>query len=324
MNSVELFAQKIQSILGSQYKLLPYHQFINSFAKPIETPYGEAYTIDYQALKEDNDKIIAIAKLTPQSIPDLPYIAESYNFEITFSVPFGLNKVDENGTLLETPPFNFFADYDRLKAAVKDTKILFYDEYNATTNTYAKTYKGRVALSPIPEYFAKEKNRILWLARGNFQISNTTVGTGDDVKVCFAFKNGGAYVEYFFDNITGLNIGADTKASENQKEGNLGGEQDVSAINHGVSFAVDDVVGSTDLAMQCVRDKAFKNLITLSGNETDDDLQKKVRTRIYKDIGGTNTLMLDFWASLSVEYRAASEAAYAAYVVTLVNDQKGV
>lgn len=183
-----------------------------------------------------------------------------------------------------------------------------------------------------PEYAGKEidkSDRILWIVKGNIDISDTAVGMGEDVQVKLAFKNtSGVYVEYAFDNITDLTVSSDFNANENQVSGSLGAEREVSTKNQAISFTVDDVISSTDLAMQCVRDKAFINADILSANETDARLQKKVRVKVYKyDYNLTTpaySLIKDFWAVMTSEYVAASETSYASYKVSLSNDEKGV
>jgi len=327
----QLLADKIQSILGAQYKVVPFHIYIDSYAKPNETQYGEVYTIDYQAFKEDRDIIPVIVKTTPLAISSLPYVAKACNYEITFSVPLNVIERDENGAVLNTPEFDFFGDYNSLQAAVNNTKLTFNDEYDEDTDTYLKTYKGHMSISE-PEFGGKEidkSDRILWIVKGNIDISDTTIGMGEDVQIKLAFKNtSSVYVEYAFDNITDLTVSSDLNANENQFSESLGAEKEISTKSQGISFTVDDVITATDLAMQCVRNKAFVNSDILSANETDVRLQKKVRVKVYKYDYNLATpayaLIKDFWAVMTSEYIAASETSYASYKVSLSNDEKGV
>ena len=343
--------------MGSTYKVLPFHLFSLKYTTPQETPQGLIYDVNYQAFEEFKNIVLAPVTTNEIALTSLPYIANAYNYEVKFSIPADLLMIDNQNQLLETPKINFFADYERMYAALNNTEIHFYDGtleekpcanlaafpatgstnyvyraidtgyyYLWATSAYMRTgYKANLSMSE-PSYLGKEEaggGRIVYSVRGVFQISDWYVGTGNDTKIALYIKNSsGTYVEYFFNNkmMSNIDMGSETNANANQTASALGAELDASNKSQNISFTVADIVTDTDLAMQCVYNKAKKHATILSTNETNLRLQKKVRVRVYDK----TTLINDFWAVLSATWSASGATSYSSFSVTLTNDEKGV
>lgn len=351
----EVLALEFNKILGNKYKILPYHTFSAGYTKPMDTPYGTDYTIDYQAFDEYGDIIPGTVNTAELSLSALPYMIKSCSYTAMFWVPVDVNRIDENGQLIEAPKFNFFADYKALYAAIDNIELQIYGGilpesahanlaafpatglttkvykaidtgfYYLWSSSYVRTgYRAFLTMSePVLISTATENSgafkRLAYKITGNFSIMDWDINTGKDIKVSLSFKgSGGTYTEYFFENITEFGLGENSDANAIQLSDILGTQQEVSANGQQFHFYIDDRGSGTLITL--IRDKTFKHIETLNTYETDKDKIRKVLTKVYK--GGT--LMNTFWGILSQEYTVPGTTSIGRYHIGIVNDEKGV
>jgi hypothetical protein len=346
MTLTEAIALKFQSILGKQYKVMPYHGFSQKYTKAVNTPYGPMYDINYQAFDELAEIIPACVQVQELSLVSTPYTCKSCSYSVKFWAPLDYIKTDKDGQIVETPKFDLFGDCANLYSSLVGSEIPFYledltitdyatsagfpatgeaDKIYRAANTglyyiwsgtaYVRTgCKAYISmaepqlLSTTPESSGAYK-RLVWEVKGDISISDIALGTGNSIKVALVIDG----VEDAFENISEFVLGATSDANAVQLSSTATSKQDTAVIGQQVTFYVQDY--DTGAAFQLIRDKAWKNPEEISSTATLAKNKRKVFAKLYKD----NTLMSSFWAVLSVQYTANDKASFGKYQVGLVN-----
>lgn len=301
MTTTELVANKIQEILGGNYNVKPYSFFARDYIKPMNTPYGKIYDIDYQAF-EEMSRIVPVSVNFQETSP-----INSTTFYRTgiitaqFYVP-----VDALG---QDKGFNFFEDYEKLRNTLTDGRLAFIDEMSEDN---IKLYKAYFTLTePITDGAIQSTGayrRMLFSVQGNLTLADSAFRTGDEYDV--AIYNGKEFVK--FDNITNLSVSRDEQGNAVQQEQTTAAQTPPVSRVHSVSFVVSDMDNE---AVNIIRDAVLKmpEFIATNALAQTEAQKREVKVRL---IENGDEVLAEFWALLSADYTVANRTSVGSFSIT--------
>ena len=286
MTILEHLTDKLQAVLGRQYKVYPGGAFQRDFFKPVETPLGREYTVFHQAFDELSRTIPVVLTLAENNLTVVPFRLFNGTYMLQFWVPIDVNTPNK-----KAPAFRFHADMERLRAALANTELSFGEDLRGFLTVSEEVFSGQI------ENTGAYKRAVFNIA-GNLSIAEKSVGVGGDVQIAFVVGDRELPVQA----ATNLNINYTIEPMAVQQDGELMPRQNATLQVHGVTFNVSDFAG--DPAAAFFEDCVF-------ANKTNNN----VAVRIYKN----NVLRSEFKAVLSITYVAAGKAGYGTYAVGLTN-----
>lgn len=304
MTSIEFLTEILQEILGAQYMVRANHAFQQEFIKPMQTPYGTSYDVDYQAFAEHSDTIIAVVETRPLEASSAPYILENSTYTVSFWVPVDVIPAKPE----EVARFDFNGDMEKLRSEVKN-KALYRTENGVDYRAFLSI--GEPYLASTQAERSGAYMRVVMQVAGNISIAESAVRSGEEIRIVFVRGE----TEFSVENPLNLSVGATTSANQIQAGDSVQAEQNVAIVAQAISFAVDDWTENPALAI--IEEKAWKNTPVLSPDE-EGDKKYKILTRLYKG----ETLMREFWGILEAQYTVSGKTGYGRYTVNVVCDER--
>ena len=314
MTTVELISTKLQEILGAKYEVKPYSFFAQDYIKPMTTPYGTAYDINYQAFEQMQNIIPVCVNLQETSPINSDFFYRTGIMTLQFYVP-----VDALGRG-DNKEFDFFGDYERLRAKLTDGRISLI-----TFKTDGSVLPGQEEVDKIyKSYFTLTEpstdgavqstgayRRMVYTVQGNVTVLENGLRTGDDYSI--EIFDGTKYVP--FNNITNVTIARDEQGNAVQNEGTTNAMSPPVSRVHSISFVVSDK--DDDVAIAILRNAVFKmheKYVPYNAQLADTEAkQREMRIRI-KD---SESVLAEFWALLTASYNVGGKTSVGSFSVSL-------
>lgn len=318
MTTTELIANKIQEILGSKYQIKPFSLFANDYVKPLQTVYGTAYDINYQAFEELENAIPVSVNMQETSPINSDVFYRTGILTLQFYVP--IDALGKNGKA-----FCFFDDYERLRNELTRGKVTIFTYKNGDGTDVGQeeienTYKAYFTLTePTTDgmrHGSGAYGRLNYTVQGNVTILDESLSTGDDVTV--EIDTGTQFAE--FNNVTNLVISRDEQGNAVQNQGTTELETLPASRVHTVSFIVYDT--DEDSAVEVLRNAVFgmeETVVEYSDAVTE---WKKRETKIrlkYKD-----RITDEFWALMSASYNVGGKTSVGSFNVSFTRTTDGI
>lgn len=301
MTTTELVANKIQEILGERYDVKPFSFFARDYIKPMNTPYGKVYDIDYQVF-EEMSRTVPVSVLVQETNPiNSTMFYRTGILTAHFYVP-----VDAFGS---DAGFDFFADYERLRNTLTDGRLAFVDETDADN---IKVYKAYFTLAEPTTDGAVQSTgayrRMLFTVQGNVTIADSAFRTGDEYDI--AIFDGTQFVKFI--NPTNITVSRDEQGNAVQDEQTTAAQSPPVSRVHSVSFAISDVDNG---AVNVIRDAVLKMPEIVVGNATSQTEAQKREVKV-RLIENGDEVLCEFWALLSADYTVANRTSVGSFSVT--------
>jgi hypothetical protein len=307
MLTAEILANKIQDILGSQYKILIDHAFNRHYTRAVNTPYGNMPDVDFKKLDDFADLIIGVLSVNTGALPSTAYRLASGMYDLLFWVPVDINFADKSGQLIKPPEFNFYGDMERLIEAVKGKTFLI--DGNKVVISVSEPFLQSANIDATAKY-----KRLTFKVSGNFSVSDEKVTTGGDITIRFQT---GANKYTNLTEIYAFTIGSTTDANAVLDAASIPVNQSVSQAVRGVKFGISDAeTPETAEAFAILKNKAFGNSAAISEWVITDT---KKRNMIHIDVLKRGAVLASFWGTLSVQFAVSDKFGFGAYEV-VVND----
>ena len=308
MIASEFISEKIQELLGENYKIFSNSHFNKNYTEARQIRDGEdigyirQHTSDYGTLRKKY--VVGVLSLNNaiRSNTDAYYLTSGYKIE--FSVPRNIVKTDRDNNEIEINDFDFNEDIQQLINSV----------VNQTLSN--GIYNIKMTMSE-PSYITTEKdgeyNYDIMQVSGSIIISDRVV-FGDSYSIEF-FING-EYVQ-----LDGINTFRETYNTDNNaivKQNTTKVEQNLSEAGWVCTFSIDDIETINE-ARLLIYDIAHKNREIINQTGETEALKRKIKVRI-KNIHGLNHI---FYAIISVNFSVDRNGA-GVYSVSLTDDNKGI
>jgi hypothetical protein len=320
MTAAEILALKFQSVLGAKYLVYVNHAFQKEFTNPVQTPYGIAYDVNYQAFDQYVDKIVAMVNVNQTDLASLSYRLDVGTYSIDFWLPVDFIKRSADGSLIEPPKFTFHADAAALKTALTGGAVSLHEpnidpvtfvdsgvDYPAYFTVSDPTMQSAVAES------AGAYKRVVMRITGQFNFADSNLKTGNEIEIRVNWNFGGISREEIFKNISNLQIIAGTEPNDISTAGELKQQLKAAMANYSVSFDVDDFTEDGN-GRALLAQRVFFNNTVLQNN-----LTSSRRNKAQVSIRVQGITVRTFWAILSATYTSASKSTYGRFSVTLTD-----
>lgn len=266
----KIISDKLQTLLGSKYKIFADTFFNKNYTEAREVREGENvgyarfYNNDYARLRKEF--IIGRVSVSNPTRSNSSAYYVSSSIKIEFSVPRNIIKTTKNDIQLEPAPFSFDDDIEALISTITNATIQFNE-----------TYKGKMSLSE-PTYIMTEED-------GEYQYDimqmNGSVVVTDNAKFGSEYKVelgiNGAYVE--LDGVTSFTEMMNTDGNAIPVENKAKMEQNMSALSWTCSISIDDIQ-TNNTARQLLYNIVHENREIINANAVNEAVKRKVRVRI--------------------------------------------
>lgn len=309
MTTVELISTKLQELLGTKYAVKPFSLFSKEYIKPLQTPYGQTYDVNYQAFEEMKNIIPVCVNFQETSPINSGLFYRTGIMTIQFFVP-----IDALGR--DDADFDFFGDYENLRTKLTNGKIALFtfktdEEPLSGQQTVDKVYKAYFTLNePTTDgaiHSTGAYRRMTYTVQGNATVLEDGLRTGDDYSV--EIFNGEEYVP--FSNLTSFVISRDEQGNAVQNEGTTAAMSPPVSRVHSISFIVSDKDG--DAAVSILRKAVFKMPEEVIGAGITNAQRREVKIKL-KDVDGD---LAEFWALLNASYNVGGNTSVGSFSVTL-------
>lgn len=270
MRVSDLISTKIESLLGSNYKLFSISHFNRNYTEAREVRQGEdvgyvrTYTSDYGKFRKN--KVVGVVTLTNPTRSNANIYYLNTNYKIEFSVPRNIEKVDKYGNLIEENAFNFDDDIDDLIESLINSTLQFSEDY-----------KGKMTMSE-PEYLLTESDGEYYYdimrVSGSVVLSDAA-SFGSDYTIKLLVDD--EYVE-----LDGINTYSEILNSDGNaivKQGKTKVEQNLAQLGWACTLSIDDFITDNKARLK-LYEYIHLNKEILNPNASTNALKRKQRVKI--------------------------------------------
>lgn len=307
MNTSEIISNKIEQLLGDNYKVFPISHFNKNFTEARECiengniGYVRLPNSDYGTFRKN--RVVGVLTLgTPsRANADIFYLSSTYN--IDFSVPRNIEVTNKYGDLTKENAFNFNEDIDALINTTINNNIEFEDDY-----------KGRITISE-PTYLLNETDGEftydIMRVTGQIVISDKA-SFGGDYKV--EFNIDGEYVE--LDSVNSYNEVLTTDGNAIARQGQAKIEQNLAQSGWACTFSIDDYLSENKARLK-LYDIIHNNLEIINPNADSEALKRKLPVRTTTPSGSSR----EFNAIVGITF-STTRNGVGTYDISLTDDNR--
>jgi len=270
----EILSNKLEELLGSNYKLFPISRFNRNYTEAREYREGEnvgyanVYNSDYGTLRKD--KVVGVVSMTNaiRNNSASYYLSSAYSIE--FSIPRNIELKDKYDNYIEQPALDFEGDIDSLIDSILNQKIQLDQTYSAKMTMSEPTY---VAVETDGE-FTYEIMRV----NGNIIITDSAT-FGSDYSVKMLINDNGNYSYVALDDVNSFNELTNTSNNAISKEGKVKLEQNLSQSGWVCTCSIDDFE-TTNKARKKIYEIVHQNKEIINPSESTENAKRRQRVKI--------------------------------------------
>lgn len=310
MRVSELISNKIETLLGSNYKLFPISRFNRNYTEAREFKDGEnvgyykTYNSDYGTLRKD--KVIGIVSLNNAIRNNSASYYLSASYKIEFSVPRNIELKDKYDNYIQPKPFDFEQDIEDLIGSILNQKIALDETYSAKMTMSEPTY---VAVETDGEFTYE-----ILQVNGNIIVTDKAQFGSDYHVEMLINDNGYSYVE--LDDVNEFNEIMNNNGNAISKQNKVKVEQNVAQSTWVCTCSIDDFE-TDNKARKKIYNIVHENIEIVNPNGSTENLKRKQMVKITTPHGNIHL----FNAIVDIDFHTTKNG-NGSYDISFTDDNK--